>query len=50
MVQFRAEAFNIFNHAQFDNPGGNYSNPSGFGYVNSANAPRILQIAVKYEF
>lgn len=49
-VQFRAEAFNIFNHAQFNNPGGNYSNPSGFGYVNSANAPRILQIAVKYEF
>jgi hypothetical protein len=62
-VQFRAEAFNIFNHAEFNNPVGNYSNgggvgplngdtstPGGFGYVTSANAPRILQIAVKYEF
>ncbi len=49
-VQFRAEAFNIFNHTQFDNPGGNYSNPTGFGVVNSAGPPRILQIAVKYEF
>ena len=49
-VQFRAEAFNIFNHAQFGNPGGNFSNSSGFGFVNSAGAPRILQIAVKYEF
>ncbi len=48
--QFRAEAFNLFNHAQFDNPGGNFSNPSAFGIVTSANAPRIMQMAVKYEF
>lgn len=49
-VQFRAEAFNVFNHAQFNGPGGNISNPSTFGIVTSANAPRIMQIAVKFEF
>ncbi len=48
-AQFRAEAFNVFNHAQFNNPGGNIDS-STFGFVNSAQSPRILQIAVKYQF
>jgi len=48
-AQFRAEAFNVFNHAQFNNPVGNF-NSGSFGYVTSANAPRILQLAVKYQF
>jgi hypothetical protein len=49
-AQFRAEAFNVFNHAQFNNPGGNIANSSTFGIVTSANAPRIMQIAVKFQF
>jgi Carboxypeptidase regulatory-like domain len=51
-LQFRAEAFNVFNHAQFDNPSGNFNNPgvNGFGYVTAANAPRILQLALKLLF
>ncbi len=49
-AQFRAEAFNVFNHAQFNNPNGNWNNTSAFGLVTSANAPRIMQIAVKYQF
>jgi hypothetical protein len=49
-AQFRAEAFNVFNHAQFNNPNGNWNNTSAFGIVTSANAPRIMQIAVKYQF
>ena len=49
-AQFRAEAFNVFNHAQFNNPNGNWNNTSIFGVVTSANAPRIMQIAVKYTF
>lgn len=48
-LQFRAEAFNVFNHAQFNNPSGNW-NSSSFGIVNSARDPRIMQIALKLLF
>jgi hypothetical protein len=51
-VQFRAEAFNIFNHAQFMNPSGNIDNTgaSGFGFVTAARDPRIMQLALKFLF
>jgi Carboxypeptidase regulatory-like domain len=51
-VQFRAEAFNIFNHAQFNNPSGNFNNSGagGFGFVTSARDPRIMQLALKFLF
>jgi hypothetical protein len=51
-VQFRAEAFNIFNHAQFMNPSGNINNTGagGFGFVTSARDPRIMQLALKFLF
>jgi hypothetical protein len=51
-VQFRAEAFNVFNHAQFNNPSGNIDNNfvGGFGYVTSARNPRIMQLALKFAF
>jgi hypothetical protein len=51
-LQFRAEAFNIFNHAQFNNPSGNFDNPGAgnFGYVTSARDPRIMQLALKLLF
>lgn len=51
-LQFRAEAFNVFNHAQFNNPSGNFNNTGvgGFGYVTSARDPRIMQIALKLLF
>ncbi len=51
-LEFRAEAFNVFNHAQFGNPSGEIDNTGqgGFGYVNSARDPRIMQVALKYLF
>lgn len=51
-LQFRAEAFNLFNHAQFNNPSGNFNNSgvNGFGYVTSARDPRIMQVALKLLF
>jgi hypothetical protein len=51
-VQFRAEAFNVFNHAQFMNPSGNFNNTGagGFGFVTSARDPRIMQLALKFLF
>lgn len=45
-MQFRAEFFNVFNHAQFNNPNGNFSS-SLFGAVTSARDPRIGQMSLK---
>ena len=43
----RVEFFNIFNHAQFKNPGGNISG-SSFGIVTNARDPRIGQVSAKF--
>lgn len=51
-LQFRMEAFNAFNHAQFFGPAsvnGNISSPE-FGRVVSAAPPRILQLGAKFSF
>jgi hypothetical protein len=48
-LQLRFEAFNVFNHAQFNNPGGEI-NSSSFGVVTSARDPRILQLGAKFLF
>jgi len=45
--EFRAEFFNIFNHAQFNNPSGNLTGDS-FGNVTSARPMRIGQISGKF--
>ena len=49
---FRVEAFNVFNHTQFNGPtsvDGDIGS-STFGDVISAAAPRILQGALKFTF
>lgn len=48
-LEFRAEWFNIFNHAQFGTPNGNI-NSGTFGLVTGANSPRIGQLALKLYF
>lgn len=49
--EFRAEWFNVFNHAQFNNPSGNItSGPPVFGVINSARPGRIGQLALKFAF
>ena len=48
-VQFRAEAFNTFNTAQFAQPSStNYTNTTTFGSITSLrNGPRVMQLALK---
>ncbi len=46
-LTIRAEFFNVFNHAQFNNPNGNYTS-SRFGLVTSAKDPRIGQLSAKF--
>jgi hypothetical protein len=51
-LQLRLEAFNVFNHAQFDNPNGTLDAGGSplFGVVTAANNGRILQVACKIVF
>jgi hypothetical protein len=63
-LQFRAELFNIFNHAQFQTPGGLISfackvvtdistctqNSGSFGQVPGATEPRLGQLSLKLNF
>ena len=48
-VEFRAEAFNIPNHLNPDNPNTTLSSQT-FGKSTTAGDPRILQLALKYVF
>jgi len=49
--QFRAELFNIFNHTNFYNPDGNFSDgPTEFGKITEAQDPRLVQFALKFYF
>jgi hypothetical protein len=49
--QFRAELFNIFNHTNFYNPDGHFSDgPTEFGKITQAQDPRLVQFALKFYF
>jgi Carboxypeptidase regulatory-like domain len=50
--EFRVEAFNVFNHAQFYGPAsvdGQIEDPD-FGAIVSAAAPRLMQLAARFSF
>jgi hypothetical protein len=60
-LELRVETFNLFNHAQFNNPDGgidsgppnfvNGQNVGGtFGLVTSARDPRIMQLGARFTF
>jgi hypothetical protein len=56
-LDFRAEFFNLFNHAQFGLPnsdiGTQFGNPnsSSFGIINeTVNDARLIQFAIKLKF
>jgi Carboxypeptidase regulatory-like domain len=48
-TEFRAEFYNAWNHTQFENPDGNFSD-STFGQVLKARDPRVMQFAIKLLF
>jgi hypothetical protein len=49
-LQFRAEAFNLFNHTNFQTVGTTLTTTSTFGHVTAVRDPRILQLALKLNF
>jgi hypothetical protein len=49
--EFRTEFFNLFNFANFANPGNNILVPATFGRITSTSAgPRVIQFAFKLNF
>ena len=48
-IQLRVEAFNVFNQARFNNPGGAIGTPT-FGRITAAADGRVLQLGMKYLF
>jgi len=48
-LEFRAEAFNVMNHANFGNPNGSIGS-ANFGRVTTTRDPRLIQFGVKFAF
>ncbi len=48
-LQFRAEAFNVLNHPNFNNVDTGLGSGT-YGHVNSAGDPRIMELALKMSF
>jgi hypothetical protein len=49
-LQFRTEAFNVINRANFSNPGATVASTSSFGRITGAGSPRVLQFALRLGF
>jgi hypothetical protein len=49
-IEARLESFNLMNWTRYNNPAVNFSAPNTFGRITSAQDPRILQFALKYQF
>ena len=57
VAEFRADAYNVFNHVNFDMPGpagskgtADITDPSGFGVITGADASRQMQFALRLDF
>jgi len=48
-TEFRAEFYNAWNHSEFENPDGNFTD-STFGQVLKTRDPRVMQFALKVMF
>jgi hypothetical protein len=49
-LELRGDAFNVFNHTQFDGVGTSFFTPSTFGKVTSARNPRSLMVGARIQF
>ena len=49
-LQFRADAFNVFNNVNFTGISLSISSPGTFGEFSTAQDARVLQLALRYSF
>ena len=48
-LELRFDVFNTFNHPNFDKPDNTFLSPT-FGVIGSAEAPRLIQVGLRYAF
>jgi len=50
-VRFTTDFFNIWNHANFANPGADVEIPGSFGRIfSTVGTPRLIQFSLRYAF
>jgi len=49
-LNFRLDAFNALNKANYSTPSSNYLSPTTFGIINAAATMRQLQLSLRYSF
>ncbi|MEK7753593.1 MAG: hypothetical protein AAB654_16845, partial [Acidobacteriota bacterium] len=49
-VEFRADFFNVMNHANLSNPGSALNSPQTFGRITGTSGARVIQFALRYQF
>jgi hypothetical protein len=49
-LQFRAEFFNLFNHANFGLPVNDLNDQKNFGKIQTSQPGRLVQVALKFLF
>lgn len=49
-LEFRCDAFNAFNRANFGNPNSTLSSGNAFAQITSAGAGRTLQLELRFQF
>ena len=49
-LQFRYEAFNLWNNTNYNRPGNSVSAPATFGRITAAQPARVMQMALKLYF
>jgi hypothetical protein len=49
-LRFRAEAFNVFNHANFSFPDANVTDATFGQNSSTVGAPRQMQFGLRYQF
>jgi hypothetical protein len=47
-IQLRAEMFNAWNHAQFQQPNGDAGAGANFGRISATRPPRLIQLGLKF--
>jgi hypothetical protein len=49
-IEFRADFFNILNHANLGAPATTFNTTQSFGRITSTGGARVTQLALRYEF